>query len=270
MWFMYIAMAHAETHTEIDFDETEITGEVIRPAISLIVEKSPSLCPSLDPSSVEWQECVLNLDYAAIKEVCSDLGADTAKVTRKMSTLNVEYFPVWAREGDQQTWHGCVYNSQTGARVQEFVWTFVGNRWFMTDIPHDLVVARGAKQGSLNAFDGYEWGEDYTPGKSIDAKATMAYRLDPVAELGASWVGSTSRASQSSINAQLLEQGVQPPYCSAEERNPWCQPLPRLLLRAAGPNILSVRTVGSVDEDHAVYGVLFRAMTAFDYTANPK
>jgi hypothetical protein len=269
MLFMYIATAHAETHTEIDFDEAEITGEIIRPAISLIVEKSPSLCPSLDPTSVEWQECVLNLDYASIKQVCSDLGEGTAEVTRRMSAMDVQYFPVWAHEGDQQTWHGCVFNSQTGARVQEFVWTFVGNRWFMTDIPHDLVVARGAKQGSLNAFDGYEWGEDYTPGKPIDAKATMAYRLDPVAELGASWVASTSGASQTSINAQLTEQGVLPPYCVTKERKERCQPLPRLLIRAVGTNILSVRTVGSVDEDHAVYGVLFRAMTAFDYTARP-
>jgi hypothetical protein len=268
MLFMYIGMVRAATTTEIDFDEAQVTGEIFRPAVALIVERIPWLCPSLDPSSVEWQECVLNLDYTAIKEVCSDLGAGTAELTRRMSTLDVEYFPVWAREGDQQTWHGCFFNSRTGVRVQEFVWTFVGNRWFMTDVPHDLAAVSKTAQGSLNAFDGYAWVEDSERGRPVDINATMAYRLDPVAEIGASWAASTSGASQSSINAHSLEQGVQPPYCSPGEKNMRCQPLPRLLIRAVGSNILSVRTVGTVDEEHAVYGVLFRAMTTFDYTAS--
>lgn len=266
MLIAIIGFALAGT-TSINFDAVDVTANRPIPGVVLIQEHTRQLCPDDDVTSVAWQECVSNLSYRQIKEVCSGLGPDTPTLVDELMAAKGQNIYAANADGQVINWHGCLYNSRTGPRVESFKWTYAVDAWIMTDPIHEVYAAR--ERSSMTVFDGHDLLDAESvqaSGPAIELLATFAYILDPIINSPGSWIGSMARSSQLDINAEIRAHDLNPPYCDSVWPDPNCQELPRMVIKALSPTMMVVKTLLPQKVGYQVAGIFFQSTAGYDYT----
>jgi hypothetical protein len=266
MFLLLSSLSFAKT-TEVDFDEVEITANRATPSISLIRETVHSLCPDEDNTSLAWQECVANLSYEEISTVCSSLGERTPKIVNDLLLVSTPA-EVYQNHSDGQVlqWQGCLYNSKTGSRVEDYVWIYAKNNWIMTD--GETKLAPATKKTSLTVFDKIEVSLDTAAaGGWFDVVGTFAYLLAPSATTVGRYTGVLAKNNQNEINKTITLNGLTPLYCDeiSDEKN--CDHLPNMIVTAVTPWMMVVKTIMPDKFGYQVSGIFFQSVTGYDYTA---
>lgn len=267
MLLLLSSLSLAKT-TEVDFDEVEITANRATPSLSLIRETVRSLCPDEDNTSLAWQECVANLSYEEISTVCSSLGEKTPKIVNDLLLSSVPA-EVYQNHSDGQVlqWQGCLYNSKTGPRVEDYVWIYAKNNWIMTDGKTKLAPA--TKRTSLTVFDKIEVYSDTTDtGGWFDVVGTFAYLLAPSATTVGRYTGVIAKNNQNEINKVIESNNLTALYCDgiSDEKN--CDHLPNMIVTAVTPWMMVVKTIMPDKFGYQVSGIFFQSVTGYDYIAD--
>lgn len=265
MILLFQSLAFAKT-TEVDFDEVEITANRETPSISLIRDTVRSLCPNEDNTSLAWQECAVNLSYEQISTVCSSLGEKTPKIVNDLITTS-EATEVYQNHSDGQTlhWQGCLYNSKTGPRVENFVWIYAKNNWVMTD--GESKVYAVDKKSSITVFDGTETSSDVTViGGGFDVPGTFAYLLVPSDVKDGVYTGVVAKNNQREINKIISSSNLIPRYCDGLENWKGCEQLPNMIVTSVTPWMMIVKTLMPDKVGYQVSGIFFQSITGYDYT----
>jgi hypothetical protein len=269
MFLLLSSLSFAKT-TEVDFDEVEITANRATPSISLIRETVRSLCPDEDNTSLAWQECVANLSYKEISTVCSSLGEKTPKVVNDL-LLSSTPAEVYQNHSDGQVlqWQGCLYNSKTGSRVEDYVWIYAKNNWIMTDGKTKLAPIAGPNWISLTVFDKMEVSSNTTTiGDWFDVVGTFAYLLVPSVTTVGRYTGVLAKNNQNAINHTITLNGLTPPYCDEISDKKNCNHLPNMIVTAVTPWMMVVKTIMPDKFGYQVSGIFFQSVTGYDYTAD--
>ena len=230
------------------------------------------MCPDEDNTSLAWQECVANLSYKEISTVCSSLGEKTPKV---VNDLLVSSTPaeVYQNHSDGQVlqWQGCLYNSKTGSRVEDYVWIYAKNNWIMTDGKAQL---RGSnRKTSFTVFDKIEVHSDVASDSSdtagwFDVIGTFAYLLAPSATTVGRYTGVIAKNNQNEINKIIESNNLMPLYCDGISDNKSCDHLPNMVVTAVTPWMMVVKTIMPDKFGYQVSGIFFQSITGYDYTAD--
>jgi len=285
--FLFLSSLSFAKTTEVDFDAVEITANRATPSISLIRETARSLCPDEDNTSLAWQECVANLSYEEISTVCSSLGEKTPKIVNDLLLASTPS-EVYQNHSDGQVlrWKGCLYNSKTGSRVEDYVWIYAKNSWIMTDgkaqlrgsdrktsfTVFDKIEAhsnRTSHEGEFNCPNGLPF-EKCTHDKRawFDIIGTFAYLLAPSATTAGRYTGVIAKNNQNEINKVIESNNLTPLYCDGISDNKNCDHLPGMIVTAVTPWMMVVKTIMPDKFGYQVSGIFFQSVTGYDYTAD--
>jgi len=267
MLLLLSSLSFAKT-TEIDFDEVEITANRATPSISLIRETVHSLCPDEDNTSLAWQECVANLSYEEISTVCSSLGERTPKIVNDLLLASTPA-EVYQNHSDGQVlhWQGCLYNSKTGTRVEDYVWIYAKNNWIMTDGAKKVWGAD--RKSSLTVFDGIDASSNAVAiSNEFDVAGVFAYLLVPFATTGGRYTGVLAKNNQYELNKVIISHNVRPLYCDGVSLINECDHLPNMIVTAVTPWMMVVKTIMPDKIGYQVSGIFFQSVTGYDYTAD--
>ncbi len=229
------------------------------------------VCPdAATPDHPGWNECVENLSYAQIRDICGTLGEQTPSVVDALFSSRPS--PILQRKVDGETlaWHGCFWNSVSGGSIGGYRWIGVGlgSEWVLTDMPQTYV--RGVDDGrpeSLTVFDGWARGNG-SDGPLVHGQVLYAYRLSE--RKAGSWIATRSETNQDDINAAIRQMGMVPPYCGTihpgetEADHGDCSVLPSLHIVAVSPTLLVVRSVKSRKHPYTVHGIFWRSVTGYN------
>ncbi len=262
-------LSHAAPVTTIDFEGVEVRGSTPRPMVQLIGETSRDICPQSDEiTDPGWAECVVNLSYGDIKNLCSELGPSTPQLVVAMMNRK-ERHPGFDNDviSEEMRWRGCFYNSKTGPSVEDFVWRGTGNGWIVTNAPETYNRVIDSTQTSLSVFDGLEQSDHVTKRDAkLDLPATYAYAL--VRGRTGTWTAVPSTTNQDEINRLMEATGLSPVYCGSERRSPSedldCEVLPRLAVVALSPTMLAVKSYLPQRVGYLVTGIFWRSETGYD------
>lgn len=253
--------------TQIDFEEVSVSAERPTPSITLIQETIRTLCPNEDVTSLAWQECVANLSYEQISDVCSSLGDQTPGIvndllaTAKPSEIYQNNF-----DGRILNWRGCLFNSKTGPRVEHYIWIYAKNNWIMTDGEQSVWATK--EEVSLTVFDNRRLSsndEDYV-GDGFTIPGTFAYLLVPSTATKARYIGIMAKNSQREINSMIKSINLMPPYCDGQLVVDDCDYLPTMMVTSVTPWLMIVKTLMPDKVGYQVSGIFFQSITGYDYT----
>lgn len=257
--------------TQIDFDEIEVTAERPTPSVTLIQDTVHDLCSVEDNTTLRWQECIANLSYDEISQVCSSLGGRTPEIVNDLlTTTKPETVYQDHSDGQILKWQGCLYNSETGPRVEHYLWIYAKDNWIMTDGEHNVWATDS--QSSLTVFDGREVSSnnDDITGNGFTIQGTFAYLLTPSVTTNGRYVGTLARNSQRDLNAVISSLNLRPPYCDGSLVVDDCDILPNMIVTSVTPWMMIVKTIMPDKVGYQVSGIFFQSITGYDYADSEK
>ena len=263
---LFLAALCFAKSTQIDFDDLDVTAERPTPSVILVQDAIRSLCETEDSTSLAWQECVANLSYDQILSVCSSLGTQTPQIVNDLLVTSKPTAVYQSHsDGEILRWQGCLYNSETGPRVEHYIWVYTQDNWIMTD--GDQTVYATDEMSSLTVFDGLKIPSDQTSlGDRINIPGTFAYLLVQSTTTDGRYVGIPAKNSQSDINQIIMSHDLAPPYCDGLWITKDCNYLPNMMVTSVTPWMMVVKTLMPDKVGYQVSGIFFQSITGYDYT----